>query len=96
MKKTFLKISLIGALLFSLNSCYVHQYNVGKGAETNETVKKKNHYLIGGLVGLDRSNPQEMAGKENYQVTTKFTFVDMLISSLTFGIYSPTTTEVKK
>jgi len=38
-----------------------------------------------------------MAGDaKNYQVTIKHTFVDGLIGLLTNGIYTPTTTIVKK
>jgi hypothetical protein len=35
-------------------------------------------------------------GAENYEVTTRQTFVNGLVSGLTFGIYTPTTTTVKK
>jgi hypothetical protein len=38
-----------------------------------------------------------MAGDaKNYEVTIKHTFVDGLLNLLTYGIYTPTTTIVKK
>jgi hypothetical protein len=35
-------------------------------------------------------------GAENYEVTTRQTFVNGLVSGLTFGIYTPTTTKQLK
>ena len=70
---------------------------VGQGAQTGVEVKAKNHYLIAGLAPLSTADPQEMAdGASDYEVTIQHTFVDGLINALTFGIYSPTTTIVRK
>ena len=58
---------------------------------------EKNHFLIGGLAALKTADPTKMAGEsKNYQVTIKHTFVDGLINALTSGLYTPTTTIVKK
>ena len=35
-------------------------------------------------------------GKKDYEVTTKHTFIDGLISGITFGLYNPTTVEVRR
>ncbi len=96
MKNLINSILVIGFISL-MSSCYVHTYNVGTGAQTGVEVKAKNHYLIYGLAALDTSSPIDMAGgAENYTVTTKHTFVDGLISGITFGIYSPTTTTIQK
>jgi hypothetical protein len=98
MKNKLLKV-LVGTLLscFLLTSCYTYTSVVGDGAQGNKEVTKWNHYLIYGLAPTSVSNSKEMAGgAENYEVTTKQTFVNGLISGLTFGIYTPSTTTVKK
>lgn len=70
-----------------MTSCYTYSHIVGAGAQSGATVTEKNHYFVYGLAQGKQSNPQEMAGDlENYEVTTKHTFVGGLINDLTFGI----------
>jgi predicted GH43/DUF377 family glycosyl hydrolase len=70
---------------------------VGSGPQTNVEVKEKNHYVIYGLAPIKTSDPIKMAGgAANYQVTIQHTFIDGLLNAITFGIYTPTTTKVKK
>jgi len=70
---------------------------VGNGPQTGVEVKEKNHFVLAGLVPISTSNPHMMAGgAENYEVTTSHTFIDGILNSLTFGIYNPTTTVVRK
>jgi hypothetical protein len=53
--------------------------------------------LVSGLATIKTSDPNRMAGDaKNYQVTIKHSFVDGLINFLTSGLYTPTTTIVKK
>ncbi|MEM6298038.1 MAG: Bor family protein [Bacteroidota bacterium] len=97
MKRTFL--TLVSAIILSvlMSSCYTLTYSVGEGAQTGIEVKQKNHYLIYGLAPLDTADPTKMAGDaKNYTVTTQHTFIDGLLSFLTGGIYSPTTTIITK
>ena len=97
MKKAMRNTFLIFIVMFSMSSCYTYTYTVGDGPQTGVEIKKKNHYLIYGLAPVGVSNPLEMAGNaENYEVTIEHTFVDGLLNAITFGIYSPTTTTVKK
>ena len=87
----------LGAMVLMLSSCYTHTYMVGNGPQTGVEVKEKNHFVIYGLVPIATSNPHMMAGgAENYEVTTSHTFIDGILNSLTFGIYNPTTTVVRK
>lgn len=80
-----------------MTSCYTYTATVGKGPQTGIEVKKMNHYLIYGLAPVSVSNAKEMAGgAENYEITVTHTFIDGLINGLTFGLYTPTTTIVKK
>ncbi|MDT3404116.1 Bor family protein [Mucilaginibacter terrae] len=95
MKKAFFSAAVVAVM--SLSSCYVNTFNVGKGAQSNTSVSKWNHYVIFGLAPVGVSDPKEMAGgATDYTVTIKHSFVNGLVNAITFGIYSPTTTVVTK
>ena len=97
MKNKFLSFALVCLLSLSMASCYTVSYAVGSGSQTGETIMEKNHYLIAGLAPIKTANPTQMAGDaKNYQVTISHTVVDGLINILTGGLYTPTTTIVKK
>ena len=97
MKRSFLSIFAVLVLTLTMTSCYTYTVTVGKGAQTGVEVRKMNHYLIYGLAPVGVSDPKAMAGgAEDYDVTITHTFIDGLINAITFGIYSPTTTIVKK
>ena len=99
------------AVLFTasvlLSSCYSYTSVVGEGAKANiekvEGLNKKtkwNHYSIGGLIRIKASDSKQMAndleGKENYNVRTRHTLINMIVGLLTGGLYTPTTTTVTK
>lgn len=97
MRKTVLKLAMVLVVAGLMTSCYTLTYSVGEGAKTGLTVTEKNHYVVYGLAPIKTSDPQKMAGNTtNYDVTIQHTFVDGLINALTFGIYTPTTTTVRK
>ncbi|WP_010135541.1 Bor/Iss family lipoprotein [Ochrovirga pacifica] len=91
------KIVMAAVLCMSLTSCYVHEYTIGKGAQKGIKKTKMNHFAIVGLAPIKTANPEEMAeGAKDYTVKTRFTIVDYLIRSITYGLYTPTTTTVTK
>jgi hypothetical protein len=98
MKKKIFKLlglTLLCSCLFT--SCYVYTVAVGSGAKGSSEVTKWNSYVLYGLVPVEVSDPKAMAaGATDYTVTTKHSFVNGLLTGITFGIYSPTTTTVKK
>ncbi len=97
MRKNFLNLVFVLSFSILMTSCYTLTYSVGKGAQTGVSVKEKNHYLIYGLAPLKTSDPTKMAGgATDYEVTVTHTFIDGLLNILTGGIYTPTTTKVKK
>ena len=97
MKNKLFSFAVVCLLSLSMASCYTISYAVGSGAQTGETIVEKNHYLIAGLAPIKTADPSKMAGDaKNYQVTITHTFVDGLINALTSGMYTPTTTIVKK
>lgn len=88
-------VAFTASVLFS--SCYSYTSVVGEGAQGNQEVTEWNHYVVYGLAPVSVSDSKEMAGgAENYTVHTRHTFVNGLISGLTFGLYNPTTTTVTK
>ena len=80
-----------------LTSCYSYTSVVGAGAQGETETTKWNHYVLYGLAPVGVSDSQEMAeGAENYTVHTRQSFLNGLLSAVTFGIYTPTTTTVTK
>lgn len=80
-----------------LSSCYTYTGVVGKGAQGTTQVKKWNHYLIDGLIPIGVSDATAMAGgASDYNIKVEHSFVNGLLSAITFGIYSPTTTTITK
>lgn len=92
------KLILFCTLALFVSSCYTVKYNVGKGAQTGVEEKAKNHFVIYGLAPVgDQKSPQELAGDAtDYQVEITHTFIDGLLNAITFGIYTPTTTIIRK
>lgn len=97
MKRRLMNLSLAAGMMVMLSSCYTYTYTVGNGPQTGVAVTEKNHYVIYGLAPIKTSDPIKMAGgAANYQVTIQHTFIDGLLNAITFGIYTPTTTTVRK
>lgn len=97
MKNILIRTCTVLSLALLLTSCYTYSYTVGNGSQTGQVVESKNTYLIYGLVDLETSDPVDMAdGAANYDVTIEHTFLDGLLAAITFGIYTPTTTIVRK
>lgn len=97
MKKAFKALTVAFAASMMLSSCYTYTSVVGKGAQGNQQTTKWNHYVIYGLAPVGVSDSKQMAGgAQDYTVTTKQSFVNGLISAITFGIYTPTVTTVTK
>ena len=97
MKKAVKNFILLVTLTICFSSCYTYSYYVGNGPQTGIKVTEKNHFFINGLAPGGISDPTIMAGDaQDYEVTITHSFVDGLISALTFGIYTPTTTIVTK
>ncbi|MBA0882905.1 Bor family protein [Flavobacterium undicola] len=97
MKKMFTRMAVACGAAIMLTSCYSYTSVVGNGGKGTEKVTKWNHYVIAGLAPVGVSDAKVMAGgATDYTVYTRQSFVNGLVSSLTFGLYSPTTTTVTK
>ena len=96
-KKSMKMVAVLFATSMLLTSCFSYTSVVGKGAQGNSQTTKWNHYVVYGLAPVGVSDSKAMAGgAENYTVRTRQSFVNGLVASLTFGIYTPTTTTVTK
>ena len=97
MKNSMKMMAIAFASSILLTSCYSYTSVVGSGAQGNSETTEWNHYVVYGLAPVGVSDSKAMAGgAENYTVTTKQTVVNGLVSAITFGIYTPTTTTVTK
>lgn len=97
MLKSITKVFAVILIALMMVSCYSYKFSVGKGAQGNLEVTAWNHYVVYGLAPVAISDPAELAeGAENYDIIIEHTFVNGLIASLTFGIYTPTTTKIIK
>ncbi len=97
MKKRLINSLLIVGVAILMTSCYTYTFSVGDGAQTGVEVTQKNHYVIYGLAPIAISDPADMAGgADSYDVKIEHTFVDGLLNAITFGIYTPTTTTVRR
>lgn len=96
MKKVSKMMAVAFAACLLLTSCYSYTSVVGSGAQGNNEVTQWNHYVLFGLAPVGVSDSKNMAnGSDNYTVHTRQSFVNGLVSSLTFGLYAPSTTTVK-
>ena len=98
MKKNLMKMmAVVFVSSMLLTSCYSYDIVVGKGAQGSEVVSQWNHYVIFGLAPVGVSDAKQMAGgAANYKVNISHSFVNGLVSAITGGLYSPTTTTVYK
>lgn len=92
-----IKLAATTALAILLSSCFSNEQLVGKGAQGTSYATDINHNMLFGSVKDESCNPEEMAGSANdYTVSTKQTFGNVMLSILTLGIYTPTKTTVTR
>lgn len=97
MKKNFLKLAFVLGVCVIMTSCYTVTATIGNGPQTGVKKVGHNHFLIAGLVPVAIADVKQMAGDaKDYEITVKHTFVDGLLSAITSGLYTPTTTIVTK
>ena len=94
MKKTFLGALSIGAMMM-LQSCFVQNVSVGMNPNDPmvQVAKVKNQQFIYGLVEATEDKAENhVRDTKQFTMKTMWTFWDGFLSSITFGIYTPTTT----
>lgn len=96
MKRILVICSVVLATL-AMSSCYTSEVYVGNakpGQPMTKIGKTTNPHLINGLVPLGEGKiASEFVGdRTDYMVKFTHTFVDGLLESVTFGLYTPCTT----
>ncbi len=92
--------TLLAVIIFSvtLNSCMTTKTSVGEYKEMQGEEYKyasgKQMWLFWGVMPLGRTDVSTPASG-NCEITTKYTFVDVLVSGLTGGIVTSYTIKVK-
>ncbi len=82
-KKT-LWVAVLLCCIGGSSGCYTVRHTVGKGPRTHEKVEGSLWYALGGLIPIDPIDSKELAGgATDYQVTTEFTFLDIVIDTFT-------------
>tara|TARA_B100000900_G_scaffold415677_1_gene446551 strand:+ start:90 stop:374 length:285 start_codon:yes stop_codon:yes gene_type:complete len=90
------KLILLLLYLFLLNSCNVHTFTFGEGPSLGYSkVIKQNNYTLG-LISDRVAISEDIADEKNFSLTIKQTFMDGVLSFLSFGLYTPTTIIIKK
>lgn len=75
----------------------MHKTVVGEGAQQGLNVRATQHNFLGGLISGKTPDLQMLAGgARDYEVVTKHSFINGLLSFITSGIYNPTIIEVKR
>ena len=95
MKKISISIC-VGIASLCLSSCYCDKYAVGNISQNEELVHVASvhnfHFIAGAVVNHNEAKIY-VPNVENYVIENKQTFGDLLLSSVTFGIFTPTTTK---
>lgn len=98
MKKNLFLVAVTSALL---TSCYCDKTFIGNVKPHDELVhiaSSHNGHVISGAIVTKNNVSQFVGDTKDYVIVNKRTFGDLLVSGLTVGIYTPTTTKyyVKK
>lgn len=96
--KKFMKVATIAIMCAALSGCYTLNHQVGDGANGANSVKKKQWYILWGLVPINSVDSKAMAGgAENYTIQSQQAIDDIIIGLFTgwVTIY-PQTVKVTK
>ena len=91
------KILLIICIAFLFTSCYQSRVTVGNPYVPKVKVMSRwNSSILGGLIPISTNMQTNnyLVGIKNYEIKTRRTFWNIIVQSLTCGIYSPTTTTI--
>ncbi len=91
------KFLLLAICAIAFSSCYSTRIMVGVNENTpvKEVKSVTNHHLVYGLLQYKDTdlNPKDyVGGRSSYMVKKHQTIINAILSGVTFGIYTPTTT----
>lgn len=95
--KKFLNFMSVACVALMMSSCYSSTVCVGNMSKTEPSKCVNvvhNPHFLGGLVGKKEVKAKAYVGnRKDYKIKRHQSFVDGLLSSITLGIYTPTTTK---
>lgn len=96
MKKLIAGILLISMSIITV-SCFTQHHIVGEGAKGNRVETTRTWYVLWGLAPINKVDTKNLAkGAKDYEITTQFSFIDVIISFFTgYVTIFPMTVEVK-
>ena len=72
------------ALAAAISSCHTLVHDVGKGAQGNNSVEKRQWYILYGLIPLSEVDSKEMSkGATDYTIKSEQNIVDILLNIIT-------------
>ncbi len=98
MIKKSLTAIVLCCFVLGMTGCYTMNHVVGEGAKGSTVEMERQWYVLWGLVPINKVDSQSMAkGAKDYTITTKQSFLDIVIGLFT-GVVTvyPMTVEVKK
>ena len=92
----FARVAAALTLIIVATGCYEHTYTVGRGAPAGPVVYDhwENQWLSG-LIGEKNLDIGVLCASGNATIHDEQSFLNGLVSALTFGIYSPTTVTIR-
>ena len=90
MKKVY--IIALCAFLAACSTVTIRNSDKMPPVRPSETIS--NSFFIGGIGQKNIIEPNETCEGRGYSVETYYSFVDGLLAVITFGIYTPSTTEI--
>lgn len=97
MKKIFSSLAICMSCMFLMSSCFCDKVFVGDWSNEDTPVHVKsihNSHSIGGCIVTHNNITDFVNDSKDYIIENKRTFGDLVVSSLTIGLYSPTTTKI--
>ncbi len=87
---------LLVAMVFVIG-CSTHVHTIGKGAQSTDVIESRQWYFLYGLVPINDVDTNAMAGDAaDYEITTQYGIIDILISAVTSSIIHTRTVSVRK
>lgn len=85
------KVFAITAIMLALSGCCTQQFPIKTDrVPTVPTYEGTNHFVFWGIGQTKEINPKDVCGKkEVLGVETHYSFLQGLMSGITYGIYSP-------
>jgi F0F1-type ATP synthase gamma subunit len=87
MFKKVIAVFMIIVFVIVLSGCAAHIHKIGKGAQGNDVIEKRQWYILFGLVPLNEVDTAEMAeGATDYTITTEQSELDVIMNIFTQNI----------